>query len=61
VPRRVTEPGVEHERDQLGLARDIAVQRHLGAAQPLGQVLHRQVRQPFGVRQRDRLGHDPLQ
>jgi hypothetical protein len=46
--------GVEHQVQQLGLARDVRVQRHRADAEPLGDLAHRERRQTFLAGERDR-------
>ena len=52
--------GVEHQLEQLGLAGDVAVERHRADAEAFGDPPHRRRLEPFGVGQLDRRGDDPL-
>ena len=52
--------GVEHQLEQLGLAGDVAVERHRADAEPLRDPPHRRRLEPFGVGELDRGGDDPL-
>ena len=58
--RRV-EGGVDHQREQLVLGRDVAVERHRGRAELRGDAAHRDRRDALGRRHLHGRAHDPLQ
>src|SRR6266496_3238024 len=52
---------IDHDAEQFGLARDVAVQRHLGETQIAGDALHRDGIDAVGVRDVDGRLDDPGQ
>jgi hypothetical protein len=53
--------GVPHELHQLGLAGNVAVERHRRRAEPFRDLAHGQRSEPLGVRDLDRRRDDPAE